>query len=183
MPVYPEAAPVRIALSPVSAIPPRSPTSTKQVKQLYLNTELELLFIFWSANLYVYNVGHLPTSPRGKRKELGDALGETGFVVLSPCYLWTGLHDQPITVVTMMVVPNHTRGGSLIITGARDSKVKVWRQKAQLNQISYVRSIGAHTKSVSWLELHPQSSSVLTVRDAPLHCCTKCTAAVSRCSF
>eukprot|EP00241_Pyramimonas_parkeae_P017080 CAMPEP_0114280374 /NCGR_PEP_ID=MMETSP0059-20121206/2402_1 /TAXON_ID=36894 /ORGANISM="Pyramimonas parkeae, Strain CCMP726" /LENGTH=630 /DNA_ID=CAMNT_0001400767 /DNA_START=75 /DNA_END=1969 /DNA_ORIENTATION=+ len=62
----------------------------------------------------------------------------------------------------MMVVPNHTRGGSLIITGARDSKVKVWRQKAQLNQISYVRSIGAHTKSVSWLELHPQSSSVLT---------------------
>jgi len=137
-------------------------TDESWVKQLYLNTELELLFIFWSANLYVYNVGHLPTSPRGKRKELGDALGETGFVVLSPCYVWAGLHDQPITVVTMMVVPNHTRGGSLIITGARDSKVKVWRQKAQLNQISYVRSIGAHTKSVSWLELHPQSSSVLT---------------------
>ena len=70
----------------------------------------------------------------------------------------------------MHVVPNHTRGGSLVITGSRDSKVKVWQQKSQLNKISYMRNIGSHTKTVSSLRLHKSSNAVISVRPRVSSC-------------
>jgi hypothetical protein len=94
-----------------------------QVPKLHLNVDLQLLFICWSANVYVYEVGPSPSpSPSTRRAE---EAGEVRRV--APRWTWTGLHDQPVTCVVMLHVPSNKHGGNLIITGSRDTKVKVRR--------------------------------------------------------
>lgn len=92
-----------------------------QVPKLHLNVDLQLLYICWSANVYVYDVG--PSPPPSPSTRRAEEAGEVRRV--PPRWTWTGLHDQPVTCVVMLHVPSNKHGGNLVVTGSRDTKVKV----------------------------------------------------------
>jgi WD40 repeat protein len=123
------------------------------VPKFYFEVELQLLFLFHAANVYVYNIDH----------EDGEEPGiEKHTVMVKPKWVWKDLHEQPITAIVFAAHPQGNKGGDLIITGSSDTKVKVWKQCQVTKQLLFQRYIGNHTKAVSCIVLHKSSFSVLS---------------------
>eukprot|EP00854_Cymbomonas_tetramitiformis_P020527 gene20527-24603_t len=127
-------------------VPKSNPNTSEEawVPPPYLNSESQLLFCFFAANLYAYNIAADEKNPLGFNS-----------TQLQPCWVWTTLHTQPITCVSY--IPSR----QFIITGGRDAIVKVWRQKPG-GTLQMLRTIGSHTKSVVSVSVHPSENSILT---------------------
>eukprot|EP00959_Pyramimonas_sp_CCMP1952_P125244 2618643-Pyramimonas_sp.AAC.1 len=78
-----------------------------------------MLFVFWSSNVYVYDIDHPPNLSGEPSKTVEECK------TISPKWIYKNLHEQPISAVCMVKVPSNSKGGNLVITGSSDTKVKV----------------------------------------------------------